>query len=331
MEVYRAGASFLGMQVDFPKLAQRVGLDEVTFVMNVEAVVDGLTLHVGHKTCNVNYCHAFWTLPSLGVDTPYDIPDGSIDLDATAVLDLFASICDRAIGVVLANKDWGESGLRAGQYNIDLDMDEVCIRPLLEAGYTVLSEESGVHAAGGKERGDRVVVVDPLDGSTNASLGLPWFATSLCLVVDTIPRVAMVTNLATGDRYSGISGGGAFHGQKRLQIDSRVEIGDAVVAVSGLPAHNYGWRQFRAMGASALDICAVASGAFDGFVDMSVDAHGSWDYLGALLILQEAGGAVVDALGRDLVVLDHDARRTPIAAGNRKLLDQLLDERAHSS
>ena len=81
------------------------------------------------------------------------------------------------------------------------------------------------------------------------------------------------------------------------------------------------------MGASALDICAVASGSFDGFVDMSVDAHGVWDYLGALLVLEEAGGQVVDAFGRDLVVLDDTARRTPVAASDSTLLDVLLTHR----
>jgi len=264
------------------------------------------------------------------VDTPHDIPDGATDVDSAAVLDLFASISDRAIEVVSANHDWTESGLRSGQYNIDLDLDEVCIRPLLEAGFTVLSEESGTQKAADPERTDGLVVVDPLDGSTNASLGLPWFATSLCLVVDNVPSVAMVTNLATGDRFTAVAGAGSFHGTSRLGVQDDVEIADAIIAVSGLPAHNYGWRQFRAMGASALDICAVATGSFDGFVDMSVDAHGSWDYLGALLVLREAGGVIVDALGRDLVALDHDARRTPVAAGNRKLLDHLLTERTQS-
>ena len=54
------------------------------------------------------------------------------------------------------------------------------------------------------------VVVDPLDGSTNASLGLPWCNTALCLVVDGVPEVAMVSNLVTGDRYTRSAAAGAF-------------------------------------------------------------------------------------------------------------------------
>ena len=48
----------------------------------------------------------------------------------------------------------------------------------------------------------------------------------------------------------------------------------------------------------------VASGVFDGFVDCSVTPTGVWDYAGGVLICQEAGAVVEDALGRDLLVRD---------------------------
>jgi fructose-1,6-bisphosphatase/inositol monophosphatase family enzyme len=247
--------------------------------------------------------------------------------DVAAVLDLFASICDATTEVVRATSDWAESGRRPGQYRVDLAVDEVCITPLLDAGFAVLSEESGLSRPPGwsPERG--VVVVDPLDGSTNASLGLPWCATSLCLVVDGRPAVGTVANLVTGARYTAIAGAGAERDGVPIGRLAPVPLADAVVAVSGLPAHHYGWRQFRAMGASALDICAVADGSFAAFVDMSVDAHGVWDYVGAMLVLGEAGGVVVDALGRDLIALDHDARRTPVAATDRALCEELVAQR----
>ena len=137
----------------------------------------------------------------------------------------------------------------------------------------------------------------------------------------------MVANLVTGSRYTAWRGGGAALDGRAISRGTAAPLADAVIAISGLPDHHYGWRQFRAMGASALDICAVASGTFDGFVDMSSDAHGVWDYLGAVLVVEEAGGVVVDALGRDLVVLDHSARRTPVAATTISLLDELITHR----
>ena len=247
--------------------------------------------------------------------------------DTDAVLELFGTICDATTTVLRRTTDWGESGRRPGQYLVDLDSDAVCVGPLLAAGYSVLSEESGLQHPGDVPSALGTVVVDPLDGSTNASLGLPWCATSLCLVVEGVATVATVANLATGARYAAVLGAGATLDGRSLHVATAAPLADAVIAISGLPDHHYGWRQFRAMGASALDICAVASGTFDGFVDMSPDAHGVWDYLGAALVVQEAGGVAVDALGRDLTVLDHSERRTPIAATTPQLLRDLLTHR----
>lgn len=247
--------------------------------------------------------------------------------DVDTVLELFGSICDTTTTVLRTTTDWAESGRRPGQYLVDLDVDAVCVGPILTAGYSVLSEESGLQHPDESSSDLGTVVVDPLDGSTNASLGLPWCATSLCLVVDSVPTVAMVANLATGARWTARRGGGATLDGRPITIESAAPLADAVIAISGLPGHHYRWRQFRAMGASALDICAVATGSFDGFVDMSPDAHGVWDYLGGMLVVQEAGGVVVDAFGRDLVVLDHSARRTPVAATSTALLDELVTQR----
>ena len=77
----------------------------------------------------------------------------------------------------------------------------------------------------------------------------------------------------------------------------------------------------------ALDLCAVAAGVLDGYVDCSVDAHGPWDYAGGVLVCGEAGAIVSDVFGRDLIVLDHDARRTPVAAATSALHDALVAAR----
>lgn len=242
---------------------------------------------------------------------------------AQRTLDLFASISDRAAETIAANDDWGASGRRDGQYAVDLDVDDVCVEPLLAAGFDVLSEESGFQMCT-EEAGDSVVVVDPLDGSTNASLGLPWCATALCLVRRGVPTVAMVTNLATGDRYTAVKARGANRNGVPILVGAAAPLAESIIAINGLPAAHWGWQQFRTMGAAALDIAAVARGGFDGYVDATVDSHGVWDYLASVLILEEAGGVAVDLHGRDLVVLEHDARRTPVAASNVDLLATLL-------
>ncbi|MEA2686430.1 MAG: monophosphatase, partial [Actinomycetota bacterium] len=87
----------------------------------------------------------------------------------------------------------------------------------------------------------------------------------------------------------------------------------------GLPDHHWGWDQYRAFGAAALDLCAVAAGRVDAYVDATPSAHGPWDYMAGLLICTEAGAVVTDAARRPLVVLDHGARRTPVAAATPAL------------
>jgi fructose-1,6-bisphosphatase/inositol monophosphatase family enzyme len=221
-------------------------------------------------------------------------------------------------------QDWGLAGTRPGQYRSDLAADAVAVARLRAAGFGVLSEETGLHDA------DRevVVVVDPLDGSTNASRGIPWYATSLCAVDGDGPLAAVVVNLVSGTRYDAVRGGGARMDGAPLHPSGQRELGGALIGLSGYPARYLGWRQFRALGAAALDLCAVAAGVLDGYLDCSHDAHGSWDYLGGLLVCREAGAVVADADGRELVALEHDARRTPVAAGTPELLDALLAARA---
>ena len=235
------------------------------------------------------------------------------------MVDLFVDIADEVRGAIHRQDDWGLSGQRPGQYTIDLDADAVVVDRLRAEGFGVLSEESGT----ADEQSPVVVVVDPIDGSTNASAGLPWFATSFCAVDHEGPLAALVINQATGTRWHAVRGGGAFRDDAPIAPSNTTELSQALVAVSGLPRTHFGWNQFRCYGAAALDICAVADGTFDAFIDLSIDAHGSWDYLGALLVLSEAGGAIIDWHDRDLVALRHEDRRTPIAAANLTLLAEL--------
>jgi len=217
--------------------------------------------------------------------------------------------------------DWGLAGTRPGQYRSDLAADDAALAVLDKAGLGVLSEETGVHHP------DRAVVValDPVDGSTNASRRLPWYASSLCAVDADGPCAAFVVNQATGESFEALRGGGArTDGHGPLRASTVTTLATAVVGLAGWPPRHGGWKQMRALGAAALDLCAVAAGRLDAYVDFSWSAHGPWDYLAGMLICQEAGASVVDAFGRDLVCLEHDCRRTPIAAATPELVSELV-------
>ncbi|MFZ4518990.1 MAG: inositol monophosphatase family protein [Microthrixaceae bacterium] len=248
-------------------------------------------------------------------------------LTDVALLELLRATAD-AVGAALdrdrlAGGAFRDKGGRPGQYRIDLVADDAALAVLRTAGVGILSEESGL-----EDRGSGVVVVvDPVDGSTNASRGLPWYATSLCAVVDGDPRVALVRNLATGTTWEARRGGGATRDGEPVRTSAVTRPGDAVMVLNGYAGAHAGWRQYRALGATALDLCAVGDGSVDATMDCTVDALGPWDYLGGALVLTEAGGRVADVQDRDLVVLDPAVRRTPVSAATPELFDAVLAAR----
>ncbi len=244
-------------------------------------------------------------------------------MEPAAVLAVLHETADVIAAALRAADDWGPAGTKPGQYHSDLTADAAGLVALDAAGLGVLSEESGLRHP---ER-DIVVVLDPVDGSTNAARGIPWYATSLCALDSNGPLAAVVVNLASGVRFEAVRGGGARRDGVAISPSGQTQLGQSVLGLSGYPPRWLGWKQFRALGAAALDLCAVAEGVIDGYVDCSRDAHGSWDYLGGLLVCQEAGAVVEDALGRDLVVRDPAARRTPVAGATPSLLHDLLDAR----
>ena len=241
------------------------------------------------------------------------------------ILDVLHSVADAVQQVLSDNTDWSLSGIRHTQYSVDVKADNAALAILHAAGCAVLSEESQVTGQWGAN--DILVVMDPLDGSTNASRGVPWYATALCAIDSDGMRASLVVNQASGkDRYWATKGGGAFHNGNPMRHSSCEKLNDAVVGVSGLASFRPEWAQFRALGAAALDICLVAQGALDGWIDFN--SHGVWDYLASILICQEAGVATSEYLDRELLVTQYDEKRTPIVAATPALLAQLREVRS---
>jgi len=253
-------------------------------------------------------------------------------MDESAVLEVLSETV-RAIGSALSGvADWRPHGDRPGQYRIDLVADEAALAVLHGAGLAVLSEESGLTNSDGKalpsaDAEELLVVVDPVDGSTNASLGIPWYATSLCVLDAEGPRVALVENLSSGVRYEAVRGQGAQRNGRPITPSGCRDLSRAVIGISGFPGHHPGWGQFRALGSAALDHCLVADGSLDGYRVCGGSNLNAWDYLGGMLICTEAGARVGDLNGNDLVVRDGSPRR-PAAAATTELLDALVASEA---
>lgn len=208
---------------------------------------------------------------------------------------------------------------RPGQYAIDVVADEAALEILGRVGVTVVSEESGIT---GTPDASITVVIDPIDGSSNAARDIPYWATSLCALDREGPLAALVINHATGSSYRALRGNGANRDGRPLEPSTKTRVEDAVVAISNFPGRMLAWKQFRALGSCALALCDVAYGALDGYFDAG-SVHAPWDYLGGYLICSEAGVKVIDTEDRPLGIADPNARRRLVAAGTPQLLEAL--------
>ena len=208
---------------------------------------------------------------------------------------------------------------RAGQYALDLVADAEACRVLERAGVRIVSEESGVHERAGATI---TVVLDPVDGSTNCSRRIPYWATSICALDADGALAGLVVNQVSGVAVTAIRGGGAFRDGVPIRASSAATIEESMIYLTGAPARWLPWKQFRALGSAALGLCEIAAGSLDGLLDAG-GFHAPWDYLAGYLACIEAGAVVRDAQGRDLVTADLDARRQLIAAGTADLADAL--------
>jgi myo-inositol-1(or 4)-monophosphatase len=221
---------------------------------------------------------------------------------------------------------------------IDLEVEKAIVESLTESlrDFVLVSEESGLKSYG---RGKYVVVVDPIDGSTNVLRGYPACSSAVAIAEGaTLDDVvaAGVVNLVTGDLYHAEKGLGAYLNSRRIRPRDVSKVEDAFVAfelnvrgqitgyVSRVAELIERARHVRLIGSDALEICFVASGASDAFVDLRGFLRAP-DFAASALILKEAGGIITDAEGRELNCrLDPKARSAIIAACTPKLHEDIM-------
>ena len=240
-------------------------------------------------------------------------------MDDIRLLEVLDEAVHAVRGALDALDDWGPSGGKPGQYRLDLAADGAALPVLHGVGLAVLSEESGMTGDGAS---GLLAVIDPIDGSTNAHRGVPFYSTSICILDAEGPRVGLVVNQATGQRYAAVRGAGAEKDRQAIAPSGCEDLGGAIVGISGFPGHHPGWAQYRALGAASLECCAVAEGVLDAYLVVGGSTLYSWDYLAGLLICREVGVAEREREGRDLVVRDASSRR-PVVASTLRLAETL--------
>lgn len=190
----------------------------------------------------------------------------------------------------------------------------------------VVSEERGEVVYGDP---GPVVALDPVDGTYNASRGIPFYSLSMgVLDTDSVDEVMFgyVRELSSGESFSAIRGEGAYINGTPLEVTEESVPGAMTVGgVYNIEGFDPGvFKRVRLLGCSSLELCYVAAGRLDGFLDMRSRLR-VVDFAAGKLIVEEAGGVVTNGAGEDVVnAIAIDQRSSLVAAnpdGHKALLE----------
>ncbi len=151
-------------------------------------------------------------------------------------------------------------------------------------------------------------IADPIDGTVNYLYGLPAYAVSLAAERDGVVEVGVVVDVAAGTTYHAVRGGGAFRDDQPLTVrptppvaerlvltgfnyERHIRVVQAAATAALLPQV----RDLRRSGSCALDLCRIAQGSADGYVEEGVSV---WDHAAGALIAREAGATTLVTVGR---------------------------------
>ncbi len=203
------------------------------------------------------------------------------------------------------------SATKTSPTDVVTDLDtatEALIREVIGAARPAdgfLGEESGREAGTSPVRW----VVDPIDGTVNFVYGIPAYAVSVAAEVDGHCQAGVVLDVASGNEFTAVRGGGARlrtgsgGADRPLTVPAPPELPQALVGTGfGYQAERRSEqaaavarllprvRDIRRIGAASLDLCSVAAGRLDAYVEQGLQP---WDLAAGGLVAREAGAAVV--------------------------------------
>jgi myo-inositol-1(or 4)-monophosphatase len=148
-------------------------------------------------------------------------------------------------------------------------------------------------------------VVDPLDGTTNFTHGLPIYAISIALMDKDELIAGVVYEINKDEMFSASKGNGALMNNQQIKVSPRTKLSESLLA-TGFPYYDFEQMEaylkilnelmqnthgLRRMGSAAVDLAYVANGRFEAFFEYNLNA---WDVAAGSLLVKEAGGKVID-------------------------------------
>jgi len=150
-------------------------------------------------------------------------------------------------------------------------------------------------------------VVDPIDGTVNFLYGIPQYAISIAARIDDEVVAGVVVDVVKGECFTATRGGGAHLDRRPVGVRDDVPLAHRLVITGfsyeretrmaqAAAVHELlgRVRDVRRLGSAALDLCYVASGRADAYVEEGLN---DWDLAAGALVVEEAGGRVAERPG----------------------------------
>lgn len=214
--------------------------------------------------------------------------------------------------------------------SIDIAVNEYIIREIQKSfpEHSIYSEEGG----GKVNTNEYMWTIDPIDGSSNFSRGIPHYAISIGLLENGIPVMGAVYNPVTKELFSFKKDEGAVLNGKRLIVSQKIDLKSASVffhqgrkeelrewGVKSYAALQEHARKVQDFACSSLDTCFVASGRIEANIYGTLS---TLDISPAVGILIEAGGLIANQYGEEIKFIAKEPQKI-FVANNRAMLDQL--------
>jgi myo-inositol-1(or 4)-monophosphatase len=230
----------------------------------------------------------------------------------------------------IAHTGFGTSATKMkGVHDVVTEMDgavERYIRAQIAKRYpgdAVLGEEEG------GATGERLWIIDPIDGTANYARGLPRYCVSIGYMERGVPTLGAIYDPSHDWLYSAARGEGAWQDGERMRVS---DVGDMQAATVELgwstrrPASSYvemigrvfaAGGAMRRAGSGALGLVDVAAGRVEAYAELHIN---SWDCAAGIVLVQEAGGRTND-------FFEGDGLRSgnPLLATNAALCGKLAD------
>src|SRR3984957_19344049 len=233
----------------------------------------------------------------------------------------------------LRDEDELEIGYKDARANLVTAADRESQRAVTETILTAFPDHAvdGEGGTAGSLDAADVWYVDPLDGTTNFTHGLPFFCVSVALRSRGTTVAGAVYDPLHDEMFVGVLAGGATLNGVPIGVSDIARLDRALVVAQAQtvdPGEISAYTRLverlmsvsggvRSLGSPALTLCAIAAGRLEAYCDYAMDA---WDLAAGQLILEQAGGRLTLFDGRPHESVD----RVDVVASNGHIHPELI-------